>query len=112
LLFMNKRQEQLLDFMLSRREGVTADELVSHLGITMTAVRGHISNLESLSYIRYEDRSGHVGRPKRHYFLTKEGSEVFPRQYSWLSNEVIALLAEELGAPEVIQFLQTFADKV
>lgn len=109
---MKKRQKDILDYLLRHSDGVTADELMSHLGITMTAVRGHLSGLENLGYLRFEDLSGQVGRPKRHYFLTKEGTEVFPRQYSWLSNEVLELLAEELGSEEVTHFMQRLADKV
>lgn len=85
---------------------------MSHLGITKTAVRAHIVSLEVLGFIRHEDSSGSVGRPKRRYFLSTEGTEAFPRQYAWLSSEVLSLMAESANPAQMTRFMQRLADKV
>jgi predicted ArsR family transcriptional regulator len=53
-----------------------------------------------------------VGRPRRHYLLSPEGHETFPRKYSWLSNVLLELLAEDLGEERVRQIMRSLADKV
>src|SRR5687768_11615704 len=98
---LHDNQKRILEYLLSQAEGATLDELAGHLGITKTAVKEHLIKIESLGYLSYTDIKGSVGRPKRRYLLSKEGHEVFPRQYSWLSNVLLELLAEDLGAAGV-----------
>src|SRR5687768_13987932 len=96
-----ENQRRILDFLLSRPSGATLDELAAHLGITKTGVKEHVIKLQNYGYLNHEDERGGVGRPRRRYLLSAEGQEVFPRQYSWLSNVLLELLAEDLG-PEVV----------
>jgi len=105
-------QRKILDFLLSRPGGATLEELAEHLGITKSGVKEHVIKLQNYGYLTHEDERGSVGRPKRRYLLSSEGQEVFPRQYSWLSNVLLELLAEDLGPEAVSRIMKELGKKV
>jgi DeoR family transcriptional regulator, suf operon transcriptional repressor len=107
-----ENQKRILEFLLDQGEGATLDELALHLGITKTAVKEHLIKLQNYGYLAHVDAKGAVGRPRRRYLLSAEGQEVFPRQYSWLSNVLLELLAEDLGAEAVSRIMKELAKKV
>jgi DeoR family transcriptional regulator, suf operon transcriptional repressor len=109
---LHKNQQLVLEFLLNRKDGATLDELASHLGITKTAAKEHVLKMEALGYLTFIDSKGAVGRPRRRYLLTQEGHDVFPKQYSWLSNAILELLAENMGAEGVSKLMRTLADQV
>lgn len=109
---LHDKQKKILDFLLDRPEGATLDELALHLGITKTAAKEHVLKLESYGLLHFRDIKGGVGRPRRHYLLSPEGHEFFPRQYSWLSNSLLELLAVELGPEEVMRLMKKLAHRV
>ena len=106
---LHENQRRILDYLLNHSEGATLEELSAHLGITKTAVKEHIIKMESLGYLAFTDSKGSVGRPKRRYLLSPEGHEAFPRQYSWLSNVLLELLANDLGASGVSRIMSSLA---
>lgn len=107
-----ENQKRILDYLLNHVEGAGLEELSSHLGITKTAVKEHLIKLETYGYLSYTDSRGGIGRPKRKYLLSNEGHEAFPRQYSWLSNQLLELLATSFGAEGVSRIMTELADKV
>ncbi len=109
---LHENQRRILDFLLSHPDGATLEELSAHLGITKTAAKEHVIKVETLGYLTYVDSKGSVGRPKRRYLLSPEGHEAFPRQYSWLSNVLLELLAKDLGADGVSRMMGQLADSV
>lgn len=102
----------ILNFLLAHKEGSTLEELVVHLGITKTAVREHLVKLEHNGYLNYQDSKGSVGRPRRRYLLSEQGHDAFPKQYSWLSNVLLELLAQDMGAEAVSRLMKSLATKV
>src|SRR4051812_46860262 len=104
---LHENQRRILDYLLTHPEGATLEELAGHLEITKTAVKEHIIKVEGLGYLTFVDSKGSVGRPKRRYLLSPEGHEAFPRQYSWLSNVLLELLAEDLGAEGVARIMSS-----
>jgi len=109
---LHENQKRILEYLLDHPDGATLDELSSHLGITKTATREHLIKIETLGYINYIDAKGSVGRPRRSYLLSSDGHEVFPRQYSWLSNVLLELLAEDLDGKGVTRMMKALAAKV
>ena len=112
MLGLHDNQKRILEYLLDHPDGGTLDELAEHLQITKTAAKEHVIKLEALGYLTFQDTKGFVGRPRRRYLLSPEGHEVFPRQYSWLSNVLLELLAEDLGAESVAKLMKDLADKV
>lgn len=107
-----ENQKKILEFLLDHPVGATADELAAHLRVTKTAAKEHLVKLESLGLLNYEDRNLGVGRPRRYYKLSAQGSEVFPRQYSWLSNILLEFLSEDLGGAQTEKMMKTLALRV
>lgn len=109
---LNQRQKAILDHLLEKPEGATADQLAEVLNVTKTAAKEHIKNLEYLGYLNFRDEKGFVGRPKRYYVLSPAGAESFPRQYSWLSSMLLSHLSENLGDAKVTLIMQALADSI
>lgn len=109
---LHQNQRKILDYLLGHQEGATLEELSSHLEITKTAVKDHLTKIEGLGYLSYRDSKGAVGRPRRRYLLSQEGHDAFPKQYSWLSNVLLELLAQDLGKDGVARLMRSLADKV
>lgn len=109
---ISENQQRILDFLLENNDGATLEELSVFLGVTKTATKEHVLKLLSRDYLDFNDSKGEVGRPKRRYYLTEGGKEVFPRQYSWLSMMLLELLAEDMGGTAVSKIMHSLADKV
>lgn len=112
MIGLHQNQKLILEYLLDHPEGATLDELSDFLGITKTATKEHLIKVDMQGFITYEDSKGTVGRPRRKYLLTKEGNEVFPRQYSWLSNVLLEVLAEDLGPEAVSKLMKKLGQKV
>lgn len=109
---LHENQKKILDYLLDHKEGATLDELAMHLGLSKTATKEHLLRVEGLGYLSYSDAKGAVGRPRRRYLLSPNGHEAFPKQYSWLSNVLLQVLASDLGAEGVSRLMSDLADKV
>ena len=109
---LHANQRKILDYLLENPEGSTLDELASHLEITKTAVKDHLIKIETLGYLTFIDSKGSIGRPRRRYLLSQEGHDAFPKRYSWLSNVLLELLAQDLGKDGVAKLMRNLADKV
>lgn len=94
---LNAHQRKLMDWLLTKPQGGTLDELAALLGVTRTACKQQVLRLLDLGYLSFEDSKGEVGRPKRRYLVSPQGMDVFPKQYSWLSNALLGHLAAKLG---------------
>jgi DeoR family transcriptional regulator, suf operon transcriptional repressor len=110
--YLHKNQRLILEFLLQNKAGATLDELAAHLEISKTAAKEHILKLESHAYLSFEDAKGSIGRPRRRYLLSDQGHDAFPKQYSWLSNVLLELLAQDLGAKGIAGLMKALADKV
>jgi predicted ArsR family transcriptional regulator len=108
----HENQQKILEYLLDHPQGGTLEELSAHLGITKTATKEHVIKLETAGYLTFKDIRGAVGRPRRSYLITPEGQETFPRKYSWLSNALLELLADDLGEDAVQKIMSNLAKKV
>lgn len=84
---------------LKRRAHATVAELTEHLGVTSTAVRQHLDDLEANGLVRRLDpvSTGGRGRPRRPWALTELASELFPDRHADLTVELIAAIRESVG---------------
>ena len=109
---LHESQKRILEHLLRHPTGSTATELAQIISVTKTAAKAHIEKLHHLGLIKYVDQTGSVGRPKRYYLLSDSGAESFPKQYSWLTLNVLEDLAENLGPKDVEKLMERMADKV
>jgi predicted ArsR family transcriptional regulator len=112
MLGLHTNQKKILEYLLEHSKGATLDEIAEHLGITKTAAREHVVKIENLGLLTFEDIQGSVGRPRRHYLLSNNGHEIFPRQYSWLSNILLEYLAEDMGPESVSNMMESLAVRI
>jgi DeoR family suf operon transcriptional repressor len=98
-------QHRLLTQLLDCKSGLTIDELAARLDITRTAVKQHISALESSGDIAQSSARKTGGRPGRVYVLTDVGVENFPKKYSWFSRVLFEKLRGQIGADQFAQYM-------
>src|SRR5579862_6399591 len=96
-------QQEVLRQLLERKSGATLDELVTAVGLSRTAVNQHLIALERDGYVRKGNPRKTGGRPQHTYVLTEQGTNVFPKQYSWFSKLLMQTLREELGEERAAQ---------
>lgn len=80
---------------LKKRGEARAEELAGELRITASAVRQHLSGLVATGFVANREVKGGPGRPKHVYSLTTAAEALFPKRYSDLTNEVLAIVEEE-----------------
>jgi DeoR family suf operon transcriptional repressor len=98
-------QQQVLTQLLERKSGVTLDELVKSIGLSRTAVNQHLIVLEREGYVRKAAQRKTGGRPQHTYVLTEQGTNLFPKQYSWFSKLLIETLREQVGEDQVGKYM-------
>lgn len=109
---LHENQKNILEYLLDKREGSTLDEIAAHLRVTKTAAREHVLKIEALGLLLFEDTRSGVGRPRRRYKLSPQGHEAFPRQYSWLSSEILTALVQDFGAEGAARLMRKIATSV
>lgn len=80
---------------LKQRGEARAEELSGDLGITASAVRQHLVGLVAGGFVGHREVTEGRGRPKHLYSLTPAAEALFPKRYSDLTNEVLAIVEEE-----------------
>ncbi|MCB0407567.1 MAG: hypothetical protein KDD34_05130 [Bdellovibrionales bacterium] len=109
---LHENQRKILEYLQQHTEGATLEGLSLHLQISKTAAKEHLLRVDGLGLIRFEDKKGGVGRPKRFYFLSSDGVESFPRQYSWLSNSLLSLITRKYGPDNIKKLMTELAQNV
>ena len=87
--------------LLKRNGEMTADELAQSLGITAVAVRTHLTTLERDGLVARRTERRPVGRPVHSYSLTREGDELFPRNYGTFAIQALRDIRDEFGEAAV-----------
>lgn len=107
-----QRQQELLKLLNKHKQGLTIDELAEAAGITRTAVRQHLATMEADGLVEHGPLRETAGRPSRLYRLAERGMEIFPRQYSWFSELMLASIRKERGADGLATWLRELAVSV
>jgi predicted ArsR family transcriptional regulator len=80
--------------LLGRNGGLTTSELSDTLSISSTAVRRHLSALESQGTVSHTVEQRGMGRPSYVYRLADSAPEVFPQSYTAFASSVLQKLSE------------------
>ncbi|KJY84174.1 transcriptional regulator [Vibrio galatheae] len=82
-----------------KREGaVTAKQLADELDMTTMGARQHLQGLEVDGLLTFEDLKVKVGRPTRHWSLTKKGHARFADRHGELTIQVIDAVESLFGS--------------
>src|SRR5690606_29503782 len=103
---MGARQRALLESLLERKEGCSADELADSLKISRSAVHQHLGALERDGYLEKLMRPSQGGRPGYAWRLTNKGVHLFPKQYAFFSELMIGGMKRALGPEGLIRVLE------
>ncbi|ELV8680202.1 transcriptional regulator [Vibrio fluvialis] len=81
-----------------KREGaVTAKQLADDLGMTTMGARQHLQGLEDDGVLAFHDVKVKVGRPTRHWSLTRKGHDQFADRHGELTIQVIEAVEHIFG---------------
>ena len=105
-------QREVLNQLLERKTGATLEELAASLGLSRTAVNQHLTSLENQGLIQKTTPRKTGGRPQHVYVLTEQGTNVFPKQYSWFSKLLIQTLREQMGEEQVERYMYNLGVKL
>lgn len=98
---ISQRQHEILEHFLTRKQGLSIEELADALAISRTAVQQHFITLENDGYIAKNMTTKTAGRPVTRYAITDKGINHFPKQYSWFSElmlgDLLEVVSEEAG---------------
>jgi predicted ArsR family transcriptional regulator len=83
--------------LLKSEGAMDAARLADRLGLTAMAVRQHLYELQREKLVTAEERSVPLGRPAKHWGLTREADRLFPEAYAELSVALIDALGDAFG---------------
>ena len=80
-------------------------QLAGQLGLTAMAVRQHLYALQHEGHVEAEERPVPIGRPAKHWRLTREADQLFPEAYAELNVSLIEALRDTFGEEGLDQVL-------
>lgn len=93
-------RDKVLQTLLDRQK-CTINELAEAVNINPISVRHHISRLEADALVTSSEEKHGVGRPRRVYYLTENGHELFPSRYVNLTLRLLKHLKESVPQPVI-----------
>lgn len=102
---------QILMF-LQRHGEATIRELEDELGISTTAVREHLINLDARGYIATRLIRNGRGRPRILYSLTDQARDIFPRSYDTLVSVLLDEIARQQGEDGLATLLSSVSERL
>jgi len=109
---MGARQRALLESLLERKEGCSADELADSLKISRSAVHQHLGALERDGYLEKLMRPSQGGRPGYAWRLTNKGIHLFPKQYALFSELMVLGMKKSLGSDGLARVLEELGEDI
>ena len=91
-----KSRDRIL-YLLKTGGPQTAATLASDLPISVIAVHQHLRNLADAGLVTYADHKGKVGRPARHWEVTRAAADRFPDFHRELSVHLVQGVREVCG---------------
>src|SRR5688572_30173289 len=105
--FFESTRGQVLGLL---RRGVgTVEELSTQLEITDNAVRAHLTTLERDGLVERRGMQRGLRKPHVHYALTAEAEQLYPKAYSTLFNQLLAILKRRVAPEELEAILSEVA---
>jgi predicted ArsR family transcriptional regulator len=101
-------RERVLRTLLAKQR-CTINELAEDVGINPISIRHHINRLEAEGLVTSQEELHGVGRPRRLYFLTESGLEIFPTRYMRLTLRLLEQLKESVPPAIVRQLFSQMA---
>ena len=98
-------RQEILNQLLQSRAGLTLGELVDILGLSRTAINQQLAALEGEGLVIRGQSRKTGGRPQNVYMLSEDGTNCFPKQYSWFSKILVQVLRDQLGEEQASRYM-------
>jgi len=97
---------------IKRSQPVTAKELSAAFGVSATAVRRHLKELELDGSVHYGREQRGMGAPVFVYRLTPQGEALFPNRYEDALKGLLQHIEEQAGRGEISRlFFEQFRER-
>jgi predicted ArsR family transcriptional regulator len=93
--------------LLKTEGAMDSQELASRLGLTAMAVRQHLYALQKEKFVTAEEQPVPIGRPAKHWRLTREADRFFPDAYAELSVALIDAMGDAFGGGGLKRVLES-----
>ena len=93
--------------LLKTEGAMDSAKLAAKLQVTPMAVRQHLYALQLEKLVTADERPVPLGRPAKHWRLTREASRLFPDAYAELNVALIDAVGEAFGASGMQRLLET-----
>jgi DeoR family suf operon transcriptional repressor len=80
---------------LKKRGEASVDDLAGAMGVTVSAVRQHLTGLAATGLVAHRAAKGGPGRPRHLYRLSAGAEALFPKFYGELTNELLSYVEAE-----------------
>ena len=80
-------------------------QIANQLKLTAMAVRQHLYALQNEGHVEAEERPVPIGRPAKHWRLTRDADQFFPEAYAELNVSLIEALRDTFGEEGLEQVL-------
>jgi len=91
--------------ILKTQGSLDSAQIADQLKLTAMAVRQHLYSLQSEGHVEAEERPVPIGRPAKHWRLTRDADQFFPEAYAELNVSLIDALRDTFGEDGVQQVL-------
>jgi predicted ArsR family transcriptional regulator len=96
--------------LLKQHGALDSAALARRLKLTPMAVRQHLYELQRERLVTAEERRVPLGRPAKHWQLTREANRLFPDAYAELTLALIGAMGQTLDAPAMQKVLDARAE--
>jgi predicted ArsR family transcriptional regulator len=103
----DRKTRRAIVHILKTEGPLTSAQLAARVGLTAMAVRQHLYALQSEKFVAVEERPVPVGRPAKHWRLTREADRLFPDAYAELSVSLIGAMGDAFGADGLKRILES-----
>jgi DeoR family transcriptional regulator, suf operon transcriptional repressor len=108
----HKGQRGAVLTQLKRAQPLTARELAVRLGVSLSAARHHLKELEVEGLVTYQRVHRGVGAPVFAYRLSPAGQELFPRRYCEALTAMLGAVVAREGREVAVALLATYFDRL
>jgi predicted ArsR family transcriptional regulator len=102
-----KKTRRAIVHLLKTDGPLTSAQLAGRLELTAMAVRQHLYTLQAEKFVAVEERPVPIGRPAKHWRLTREADRLFPDAYAELSVSLIGALGDAFGPEGLARVLES-----
>jgi DeoR family transcriptional regulator, suf operon transcriptional repressor len=110
LPFVGQTQTSLLHVLMRSGAAMQLDEIAKQIGVTKTAARQHILNLQQGGYVQMVEpdiaQKKRRGRPTYAYEISGNGRELFARHYALFSEKMIMMMRDVLNEKQFKKQMQ------